>query len=129
FSADGKTLASANVDFHPLGPRLPSISLWEMATGKERRRFEGHRAEVNSVAFAPDGRTLASGSCDTTALVWDVTGLQIQEGEPEERAINPSPAQQDGNWRDLAGEDAAKAFKATWALTATPRETLALIRE
>ncbi|HMC88026.1 MAG TPA: WD40 repeat domain-containing protein, partial [Gemmataceae bacterium] len=113
----------------PLGDRLPSASLWEMATGKERGRFAGHRADVNSVAFAPDGRTLVSGSGDTTALVWDVTGLQNQEGESQGRIVNPSPAQQDGDWRDLAGEDAARAFKAIWALTATPRETLALIQE
>ena len=125
FSADGKTLASANPDLRPLGGRLPSASLWEMATGKERGRFEGHRADVNSVAFAPDGRTLVSGSGDTTALVWDVTGLQSQEGTE----AGSTSATRNGCWRDLAGEDAAKAFKATWALTATPRETLALIRE
>jgi hypothetical protein len=96
-----------------------------MATGKERGRFEGHRADVNSVAFAPDGRTLVSGSGDTTALVWDVTGLQSQEGTE----AGSTSATRNGCWRDLAADDAAKAFKAIWALTATPRETVALLQD
>ncbi len=32
----------------------------------------GQRRGVNSVTFAPDGRTLATGSFDGTVILWDV---------------------------------------------------------
>src|SRR5262245_3533750 len=53
FSPDGKWLASAGRD--------GTARLWETATGKEVRRFGGHQGPARSVAFAPDGRLLATG--------------------------------------------------------------------
>jgi WD40 repeat protein len=34
--------------------------------------FEGHEAEVTSIAFSPDGARIVSGSLDTTTRIWDV---------------------------------------------------------
>jgi WD40 repeat protein len=36
------------------------------------RTLTGHTREVFSVAVSPDGQTLASGSADQTARLWDV---------------------------------------------------------
>ena len=41
-------------------------SVWDMATGKETSKLEGHTDPVISVAISPDGKTIVSGSNDKT---------------------------------------------------------------
>ncbi|MFF7984703.1 WD40 repeat domain-containing protein [Streptomyces sp. NPDC007901] len=55
FSPDGATLAVGRV-----GGDGGSVSLLDVATGYSRVEFVGHTGEVRSLAFSPDGRTLAS---------------------------------------------------------------------
>ncbi len=79
FSPDGKTLASGSLDH--------TIILWDMATMLNTsvstrpiigQSLTGHTDYVSSVAFSPDGKTLASGSADNAIILWDVsTGRSI----------------------------------------------------
>ncbi len=55
----------------PRGVR-DAIKLWDVATGKEQATLKGHEHVVWSVAYSPDGKTLASASWDGTIKLWDV---------------------------------------------------------
>ncbi|WP_374582940.1 WD40 repeat domain-containing protein, partial [Frankia sp. CiP3] len=46
--------------------------LWEVATGRQLRELTGHHGAVSSVAFSPDGATLASGGDGGSVRLWEV---------------------------------------------------------
>jgi WD40 repeat protein len=63
FSPDGSKLAAGDGN---------SVVVWDTAEWKVIRQFKGHDGQVHSLAFSADGKWLASGSADTTVLVWAV---------------------------------------------------------
>jgi RNA polymerase sigma factor (sigma-70 family) len=116
FSPDNRTLAVAEGK---------EVRLWELLTGTERHRFRGHERLVQAVAYSPDGKTLASGSEDTTILIWDVTGQALGKGRP----VGFMPGEGDILWDDLAAE-APKAYRAMRRLLgAPPAETVLLLKD
>ncbi len=45
---------------------LPCCRIWDVETGKEKAKLEGHTNWVQSVAISTDGKTIVSGSVDKT---------------------------------------------------------------
>lgn len=109
FSPDGEWILSGWSD--------GAVRLFEVATGKELLRLDGHQGLVLAVEFGPGPRTALSSSFDKTALLWDLR----PHGTPARVTA--------ALWDDLAADDAAKAYRAVWALRDDPPAAVALLRD
>ena len=69
FSPDGKRFA-IGVTGQPF--TTYGVRVYDWPQGKPLRTFLGHRGPVTGVRFTADGKSLATGSQDTTVLLWDL---------------------------------------------------------
>ena len=75
FSPCGKYLASGLWWNPSVETEKVPIRLWEVATGENIATFWGHPTDIQDLAFSPDGTLLASGSFDSTLLLWDLKSV------------------------------------------------------
>jgi WD40 repeat protein len=72
FSADGKQVFA--------GGSQRGIQVWDVASSKLIKAFEGHNAEVTSLLLSPDNKMLISHSVDGVTKFWDlVSGKEFFE--------------------------------------------------
>lgn len=105
FSPDGRLVLSG-------GKSDRTAILWEVATGRELRRFRGHEAAVNAVAFSPDGKFVLtaagdeedpefpiSAAPDHSVRLWDVlNGREVRRFEGHRAAVNAVDFSPDGRF-------------------------------
>ena len=79
----------------------------------EPRVLRGHKASVTSIAFSPDGKTLASGGGDRMVRFWDVaTGREIDRFEVDKNSEWPQAIAyaRDGKTLAVAGGETLKLW-------------------
>jgi hypothetical protein len=116
FSPDGKYLVFAGPD--------AVVRFFDTTTGKERTKLKGHQAAVLDLAFAANGKVLASASSDTTALVWEVPAVEDEKAPVEQL----EEKQLEALWDELKNEDAARAYQAIRTLRQVPRQAVPLLK-
>jgi WD40 repeat protein len=88
FSADGRILAASGVRQRPFGF---GVRRWDVVTGDEKPFLECNVGNVNGLAFAPDGVTLAAIYSDRTVRLWNLAASRerltlshryYQDGDP-----------------------------------------------
>jgi WD40 repeat protein len=115
FTPDGTTLAAG-------GGKEGTVKLWDLRTGKELATLKSGANAVHALAFTPDGKTLAAAEGpDTTIQLWDVSGVVRAERSPVPALTDKAL---EALWADLAGADAAAAYRAIRDLAAAPKLAL-----
>jgi WD40 repeat protein len=133
YSPDGRTLVSGGPD---------RVRLWETATGKERCVLSGPGTEIrfltdrgaqwlphrtSHVAFAPDGRTLAtSAPGGGIVYLWEPVAHLTQEGV---ESLKLSAKDLERAWNDLGSPDAAQGYRALCTLVHWPKQAVPWLKD
>jgi RNA polymerase sigma factor (sigma-70 family) len=126
FSPSGRYLATGSSRMNMA--RSPTaeekiVRVWEIATGKQVASFAGHDGDITALSYAPNGRSLASGSGDSTILIWDVIGRLHKDARPL------TAAELDARWASLFGTDAAGAFRTIGELVVAGDAAVAYLKK
>jgi WD40 repeat protein len=112
YSPDGRRLATASYGDMPAAlamPRACEVKVWDVAAGKETAVLPGTAGIVLSLAFSPDGETLATGTDQGVVRLWDAAtgrervtlptllkGLEVVQEKPDGSVVSRPPSRVTG---------------------------------
>src|SRR5207248_6635013 len=80
--------------------------LWDLASGRELRSFQGHGGFITSGALSSDGQWLVTGGQDRSARLWEVSSgkevRRFQPPDPYSRGTSVALSR-DGKWLVTVG--------------------------
>jgi WD40 repeat protein len=105
-----------------IAPDMDTVHVWEMATGKELRRFRGS-ASIISGAFAPDNKTLAVVDfSDPTIRLWNTrTGKPAGQLHGNYQSAFTVAFSPDGNLLASAGKEVGGSPVRLWEVASGKR--------
>jgi hypothetical protein len=118
FSRDGRHLFSAFAGDN-------AIHLLSVPTSKDLKQLHGHQGGCTCVAVSGDGCLLATGSQDTTVLVWSLRDLVPKE------TLAPTPLSvkaMNQFWSLLASTRGHEAHVAVWFLSEGRQEVVSFLK-
>jgi len=131
FGPGGRLLATADGGprsrYWKERPGPQTIRFWDVGTGEELARLSGHGSDVTSLAFTPDGKQIAAGLYNGTALVWETPAAAQQLAATVVRKLGPKETA--SLWADLAGDDARVAHEAVRILAASPEQSVPFLAD
>ncbi|MSU33708.1 MAG: DUF1553 domain-containing protein [Pedosphaera sp.] len=105
FSPDGQHLATAGADH--------LIKIWDVASGTEQFRLEGHTAPIVAIGFNGDSSRLVSAGADKQLTVWELaTREKIIALGPHSTALSGTTWSADGK-SIIAATDAGAVWRYT----------------
>ncbi|PPQ95352.1 LOW QUALITY PROTEIN: hypothetical protein CVT26_008197 [Gymnopilus dilepis] len=97
-SHDGQKVVSGSED--------GTVGIWDVATGSEIRKLEGHLRGVHSVVISRDDRKVLSGAGDGIVRVWDVLlGSEEHRFEGHSDLVGSVDISDDGQWAVSGSRD------------------------
>jgi WD40 repeat protein len=117
FSWDGRLIAHTG--------KLGEIVVRETLTGQILLSFREEHNYPVCVCFSPDGRNLASGMTDGTALVWSLEPLPRRKGE----SLRPSHLTSSEWWNELAIGNGPRGYAGVYSLSCLPEQAVGFLGE
>jgi WD40 repeat protein/DNA-binding XRE family transcriptional regulator len=99
YTPDGKTLVATDKNL---------VKVFDPVSGNLLKTLAGHQTDVTAIAISADGRRIASGALDGSAIIWDaVSGKSLFQLSAHAQPIENLTISPDGKRLVTAGDDAA----------------------
>ncbi len=106
FSPDGTRLLSGSGAEQFTPNKTAELILWDVASGREVRRFAGPHDRIYGVAYRPDGKQIASVNCESSVKLWNPeTGALEHRLTGHTDSINCAAYSPDGRILATGGRD------------------------